>query len=939
MNFNLLNAYQMKNYAMVLIVQLLAVVAYGQGYQITGSLADAKNKEALIGAHVHLSNIVSGAAQTAATDIEGAFQFSNLPDGKYLLDITYIGYQPYRRQLELQGASVRLGVLELQEGIELQEVQVVEQVLPVQQRGDTVQYNADAYKTMPDASAEDLIGKMPTVVVEDGKVQAQGEEVTQVLVDGKPFFGNDPTAALRNLPAEVIDKIEIFDQQSQQAQFTGFDDGETSKTINIVTKPNMRSGEFGKLYAGYGYEDRYQAGGNINFFNGDQRLSLIGMFNNINQQNFSAEDLLGVVGSSGRRGGGRGGRGGRGGGPGGGSSSSDFLVGQQDGITSTNAGGINFSDKWGEKVDVSASYFFNQTDNTSEQLIKQEFFNDSDFSELYRESSVSQSQNINHRFSGQLEYAINDKNELSWRPKFTFQSNDGASSILGQYLLGEDTLSSTENQFSAELSTWSFSNDLSWRHKFDKDRRTFSVRLNTGYAPKSGDSYLYSLNAYADEPVDDILDQYALLDVNSWNASANLQYTEPVGDNSMLLLNYRSSYQQEESTKETFDYDESTDEYSLFNQELSNVFSNDYMTQQLGSGLRHRSGGWMLMARANVQWASLINEQSAPVEDTYDNTFLNVLPMAMLRYQFSRSENLRVMYRTNTDLPSISQLQNVLDNSNPLQLTIGNPALEQSYQHSLFARYTRTDTEKSSVFFAMIGGSLTNNYIGSNTYLANSEDPFLDQFEVAEGAQLTIPVNLDGQASVRSLITYGFPVKAIKSNLNLDLSLNYSRTPGKINGEDNITNSTTPGIGLTLSSNISDRVDFTLSSRSSYNSVTSTLLESGSTDYFNQNTRLKLDFILGDGFVFRTDLAHQLYDGFDDAFTQNYFLWNMSIGKKLFKNDRGEVSLTVFDLLNQNNSLARNTTATYIEDVQTNVLQQYVMLSFKYDLRHFRAGS
>ncbi|MCB0643553.1 MAG: carboxypeptidase regulatory-like domain-containing protein, partial [Phaeodactylibacter sp.] len=323
----------MKKSLFFLAFQLLAWTAFGQSFTISGSLRDAATNDALPGAHLILMQPDSIVLQTQVSGDGGYFLLEGLQEGTYLLELSYLGYEPAYRTIRVAGQSVEVGTIRLKAGIDLDEVQVTEQVIPVQQQGDTTVFNAKAFKTLPDADAGELLEKMPTVVVENGKVQAQGEDVQKVLVDGKPFFGDDPTAALRNLPAEVIDKIQIFDEQSDQSKFSGFDDGQTSKTINIVTKTDMRNGQFGKVYAGYGYENKYQAGGNINIFNGDQRISLIGMSNNINQQNFSSEDLLGVVNSGsggGRRGGGQGGRGGGGRGPGG-SSANDFLVSQQQG--------------------------------------------------------------------------------------------------------------------------------------------------------------------------------------------------------------------------------------------------------------------------------------------------------------------------------------------------------------------------------------------------------------------------------------------------------------------------------------------------------------------------------------------------------------------------------------------------------------------------------
>ncbi len=929
----------MKKSIVLFLFNFFLISLFGQNFSIEGILQDGDNQSPLPGAHLMLTAGNSDIQRTTISDVDGRFQFAGLNNGTYRLSVSYIGFTDFEKQVIIQNSSVNLGNVQLKEGVDLQEIEVTETILPAIQNGDTTQFNAEAYKTLPDASAEDLISKMPTVVVDQGTVQAQGEDVKQVLVDGKPFFGNDPTAALRNLPAEVIDKIQIYDQQSDQSQFTGFDDGETSKTINIITKSNMRAGQFGKLFAGYGTDDRYQVGGNVNIFNGDQRISIIGQSNNINEQNFSTEDLLGVVGSSGGggrggRGRGRGGRGGRGGGQG---SVNDFLVPQQGGISSTNALGINFTDKWGEKVEVSASYFFNRSDNTSEQVLARQFVDTEDFLSQYNEESLTESSNTNHRFNARLEYKIDDNNSILWRPQASWQGNDGLSTLLGQTMEGSILSGQTQNDYRADLTALNFDNNLLWRHKFAVDRRTLSVNISSGYAPKKGDSYLFSENLFSDgSGLSDTLNQYANLDQLNWNASANIQYTEPIAENGMLMLNYRASYQREESDKETFDFNEETTDFDLLNTDLSNVFSNDYITQQAGGGYNYRKGELRLNVRANAQWARLLNEQTFPYNDEVQHDFYSILPSAMLRYQFSKTENLRFNYRTNTQLPNIEQLQNVLDNSNPLQLKIGNPNLVQAYQHQIFGRYSKTNTETSSVFFVGLGGGITKNYIGNSTYLGNVDFPILQEYGVDNGAQLTRYVNLDGYANARTFVSYGFPVKALKSNLNIDLNANYTRSPGLINEEVNYAENVTTGLGLTLGSNISDRIDFTLSSRSSFSTVNNSLNQVQNSDYFNQRTRLNVNFIFGKNFVFRSNLTHQFYNGLSAGLDQHYWLWNMSIGKKFLKNDRGEVSLSVFDLLNQNTSLSRNITETYVEDVQTNVLQQYFMLSVKYDLRNFK---
>lgn len=893
----------------------------------------------LPGAYISVSQ--SGVEiKAAVSDTDGRFRLEEVPVGNYILRVKYLGFKDLEQAVQLGEKPVYLRSLSLSASShELDEVEVVGQVLPAIQKGDTTEFNADAYKTLPDANAEDLVAKMPTVVVENGKVQAQGEDVKEVLVDGRPFFGNDPTAALRNLPAEVIDKIQIYDQQSDQSQFTGFDDGNTSKTINIITRPGMKNGQFGKVYGGYGYEDKYRLGLNGNLFDGDRRISIIGLSNNINEQNFAAEDLLGVMGSGGGRG--RGGRGGGGGGRGGGGGSTgDFLVDQQGGIAKTNSIGLNYTDMWGKKFDISGSYFFNNSNTDADELLSREYFESDGRNQIYDEQSLSSTRNTNHRMNFRIEYEIDSVNSIIMRPRLTAQQNYGNSETFGQTSLANALLNQTDNFYNSDLSALNFSNNLLFRHRFAKPRRTFSVNVSGGYAPRNGNSLLKSENLYfGNNPNSELLDQQALLETNNWNIGTSLNYTEPVGENSMMMLDYRISYQQEESDQQTFDYSESSGGYDELNEPLTNIFSNDYITNSVGGGYNWRKGrDFMIMARANLQWATLANEETFPDMATFDQTYTNILPFVMLRYGSRQTSNIRLFYRTSTQLPSIDQLQNVLDNTNPLQLTIGNPDLRQAYQHNVSLRYSKTSSETSSVFFAYLNATFTNNYIANSTYLAASDHPIFADLEVQPGAQLTLPTNLNGYWNMRAFITYGMPVKFLKSNLNFNLTTSYSSIPGLINDELNTSDTRTAGVGVVLASNVSEKLDFTLSLRPSYNRTTNSLQSGVDNTYYSQNSSFRLGWIFGKDFVLRTNIAHQFYDGLSEGFDQNYWLWGGSFGKKIFKNQLGEISLSMFDILGQNQSIQRNVTETYLEDVQTQVLQRYVMLNFTYQFRNWSTG-
>ena len=929
----------MKNLLPLLSFLFLSFTSLAQSGILSGKIIDDSDI-VLPGAHISIEHPWGEQVKSGISAGDGTFEIKDVPVGGYNLVISFLGMENYSKEISVTGGNLDVGNIQLQEATEkLNEVVVKERIVRATQEGDTTSYNAAAYKTMADASAQELIEKMPGVVVDNGEVQAQGEKVQQVLVDGRPFFGNDPNAALKNLPAEVISKIEVFDERSDQSKFTGVDDGETTKTMNIVTKTNMRTGQFGKFQAGYGYEDKYRAGGNFSIFNGDQRVSLIGQSNNINIQNFSTEDLLGVVGTGGnrRRGGGRGGRGGRGGG---GGSVNDFLVQQQGGIATTHGIGLNYSDKWGEKLEATGSYFFNNSVNTSVENLNRQFIDAEELSEVYNEGSETSTDNFNHRANLKLEYKINEKNSIIMRTRGSWQMNQGLDSLFGQTFLEEVTLNQTENKSETDLAGIDFNNNILFRHRFAKIGRTISLNVGMGLNEQNGESFLTTDEAFFDAtPFLDTLDQFSNLDVKGWNLSTNISYTEPLAKGHNLMFEYRTRYTNEESDVRTFDYSNNTEDYSNQNNELSNVFSSNYLTHTPGIGYNYRKGKFMFMTRARVEIAELNGEETFPnVGEPISKNFVNFVPFAMIRYNPSRQENVRLFYRSNATAPQVSQLQTVINNANPLQLSTGNSDLNQSVSHRLFGRYQKTNTEKSTVFFLLVGGSVQQNYIGNSLYLNETSNPLFDNLTLDPGAQITQPVNMDGYWDARTYITYGIPLSKIKSNLNFDVGWDYSNTPSLINDLSNISKNTSYRGGLVLSSNISEKVDFTLSTRTSYSTVANTVNTASNNNNITQSSRLKFNIIFGKDLIYRTNLTHQLFAGLSDEFNQNYWLWNMSIGKKIFKNKLGEISISAFDILKQNNSIQRNITEVYIEDVRTQPLTRFFMLNFIYNFRNFRVG-
>jgi hypothetical protein len=784
-----------------------------------------------------------------------------------------------------------------------------------------------------DATAEDLAQKLPGVVIENGKVEAHGEEVKEVMVDGRPFFDRDPMAALRNLPAEVIDKIQVFDKQSEQAAFTGFEDGNTRKVMNIITRPGMHNGTFGRVYGGYGTDNRYMAGGNINLFKDARRISVVGQSNNINRQNISSEDLLGVMSSGG---GGRT-RGRRTGGVprGGGGSTSDFMVTPQSGITTTHAAGINYSDEWGKKIKITGSYFFNRTDNSADQQTLRSYVSDRDSGQVYAEAEQTTSNNTNHRFHLRFDYQINDNNSILFRPRLTLQYNKGSSFVDGATFLGERPVNNTINDFRSNLQGINYSGTLLYRHKFGKRGRTLSFNVSSGYNRSKGDNLFFSADTFFQErPLVNLNNQRSDLDADGWTLTGNLMYTEPLGKKSLLEFHYQQSYRPSMSDKETWNYDSLTMDYALLDTLQSNKFDSRYISREGGIGYLFRQGKMNFTARLSAESSTLYRQETYPREGELTNNYLRLQGMAFLRYRMEGGRMLAVIYRTSTTPPTVTQMQEVLDNSDPLHLKIGNAGLAPSFLQNFFVRFSSIDRAKSSVFFLLLAGSLESQAIVTQTLTAHN-DTVINGYIIPAGIQLSRPVNMNGKWNVRSFLTYGFPVSRLKSNMNFNLTALYNRTPGYVNEDVNYSNNTAFTLGFVWSSNISENLDFTLISRSNYNIISNSLQTTGNYNYFKQTTTGRIKWIFRERLVLGSDISQQVYSGLSASLDQNYWIWNLSGGVKIFKNRRGEIALKVYDVLNQNRSILRHTTATYVEDVKTVVLQRFAMVTFSYNLRSF----
>jgi hypothetical protein len=927
-----------------LFVALLLLFSVGISAQsLKGRLVDPNNNRPLRRASVDLTSLKDSTQKfNTISDSSGRFEFKNLYPDSFILNVSFVGHDAFKQIVGITSNTVDLGTLLIPKSIkQLAEVVVVSKPPPVQQKGDTIEYNASQFKVNPDATAEDMVKKLPGVTVDkQGTVAAQGEQVRKVTIDGRDFFGDDATAALRNLPAEIIDKIQVFDRLSDQAQFTGFDDGNTLKALNIVTKANMRNGQFGRLYAGYGTDDRYAAGGNVSFFKVNRRISFVGNFNNVNQQNFASQDLLGVTSGGGNRGGfggfggkqGRGNGGNRAGGTPDFGNQSNFLVGQQNGITKTNAAGINYSDQWGKKITVTGSYFFNNSDNLNNQLTDQQSLNGTDF---YKENSLSKNNNYNHRINLRLDYKIDSANSILITPSINLQKNNGNSIYSTDAGAAEMIKSSSNNTTNTDLSGYNISNNALFRHAFAKKGRTISVGFTTTFNRKSGNSYVVGDNKSFDSTgiltQDSIQNQFSDNFTNGNTISANIAYTEPVGEKGQLQINYSPSFTKSEADQETYQFNNLEQKYSTFDTALSNKFTNNYATQNGGISYRKGDRDKQISVGINFQYSRLSSDQQFPAIGSIGKSFTDFLPNLHFRKKLSTRSSINIFLRTSVSPPSVSQLQNVYNVNNPLVISIGNPDLKQQYTSSLVTRYTFTNTQKGQSFFANLFVQKTNDYIANSVYHAQNDSLLAPTVTLLSGGQLTVPVNLDGYWSVRSLFAFGQPLKFIKSNLNLNGGIMYSRLPGLIDKQKLVTDNYNYSMGAVIASNVNEYIDFNLSYNVNFNIIAGQP-ENGQV---SQTAGIQFNLLSKSGWFFQNDLNNQTYNYKGNTPDQSFWLWNIGAGKKFLKQQKGELKLTVFDLLKQNRAISRTVTEAYVEETQSRVLQQYFMTTFTYKLKNF----
>ena len=885
---------------------------------LRGIVADTTGRSPMADATVSLTpEKDTSDMQFAITDQHGAFTFKNLPSGNYRLLITFEGYSPIRRRLSIDGSAkdIDLSTVFLHRQADVL-TEVVIQRPPMQIKKDTIEYNAESFATKPNAVAEDQLKKLPGVQVDaSGNITAQGEKVTRVLVNGKRFFADDPKLATRNIPPEIVEKYQIYDDLDDQSKFSGFDDGNRIKTINIVTKRDKRQGYFGRAVAGLGTDKKYDESVNFHRFDNEQQISVLGQGNDINKQNFTVQDVLGSSGS----------RKGSGGGPGAATNQS------ASGITTVWAGGVNYRDTWG-KFDAYGSYFYNFTHvGSNTQSLTQRWFNSEDTSNTTNRSNPAISRSTNQRINFNIENKSDSGNSFVFRPNITFQntspSQTQTSTTVDQD--GRPVSTSAGNSYSDNHGFNTNGTNLTLRHRFKKPYRTISLDLTGTVNVNNGDGYYNSANDFYQLDSVQNLKQHYNDSLHSVSLSPTLSYTEPLSRHSIIEVNYNHSYTKSVTVNDTYDFDPAKGSYATFDSLFSNSYRFLSNSDRFTLNYRLQKGKANFNIGSGIQFLRFNSLNTTKGKDV-PGDFVNLTPTVSFTYSFTNRQRLRMYYTGRTGTPTAGQLQPLTTTSDDINYTVGNPALKPQFTHSIRVLYSSFNPSTQNVIFATINASTTVNDIQS-AIVPNDK-----------GGQTTTYVNLNGTYAASGFFDYGFSLKKPKSNLNLITNISYSQSQTlvdstKVPGNYQHDYTYNTGLSETISwtTNIKKNFDMNLSSALNYTIAKNSLRPTQNFNYWSEVVNTEFTAYTNSGWLVAATFTYTYTDNHTPGYNASIPLLSPSIAKSLFKKKNGEIRLTVFDALNKNTMVSRTVSLNQVSDSRTMTLTRYGMLTFTYNLNNF----
>jgi len=868
---------------------------------ITGKIVDQENKPLEFVTVAVINSKDSILISYDSTDKYGKFELTQISNGERLFQVHLVGYKTYQKTIKFKNEPINMGIIKLNNANELDEV-VVNAVVPVIIKKDTVAYNAKAFKIRVDDTVEDLLKKLPGVEVDAaGKVTAQGEEVTKVYVGGKEFFSGDPTIATKNISADAIKTVEVIDEKSEKARVSGINDSEQKKVINLKLKDDKKVNDFGKAQAGYGTDDRYLTSLNYNRFSSKLQTSIIGKFNNVNTTGSDISEVM--VFSSG--GGGRAMR------MGSSTPSSGFVT--------TGVGGLNLGYELKKKQNLNTDYFYNYTNTTSGDVItiRSEFIGDEEINSKSR--SRSENTTNSHKLNFNYRDRSNKLSSLYIQGRVNRSKNEGNSiNSLDKYN-GQDELDLQSIGSSDSKSDNSSGNvGMYYTKRFnEKTKRNFSLNAGFDGSKSSSTSNNNQLNKFNISDPNSAFESKQEItrdqDLDNSTSALLLNYTEPLAKKHFLDFSGEIKYN-------TTNDDVNQEKYE--NDIIQNplIYTQYYKNTDLLGGIFYKYDNDTLTISAGAIIANQTQKFGLENQDNYNNSYTNFNPEIKVMYRPKRGKFLRMQFYKSIKLPGLRQVTPVVNDFNPLFISQGNPELDPEDNYAASAMFGIHKFETGFSLFSR----LSYNYVKNS--IVNSE--FTDQL----GIRYTTYENLGDKNNFNLSVNFGNRLKSLGLRYRINLNAGYSEYMSIINLENNETQSKDGTFGLSLENNKKEKIDASIGASWKKNYTTFTTGNNTDRDYLQQSYYTKIDWNVTDKFNVNTQFKYDIYTDSNFGTDQSVPIWNASVSYALMKNKSLMVMLTALDILNKNIGIVKNSSDNYFEETHREVLGNYYMLSLTYNL-------
>lgn len=911
--------------AFAMAICILLPLASQNNIRITGTVLDKTDNSPIEQASIRVlkekdSTYVTG----LATDVAGKFLI-NINPGKYIISTSYLGYKENFTHVDASKKSVVMNnILLSADGIMLNEAVVTAKAVEIAIKGDTVEYNADSYKVQQSAVVEDLLKKMPGAEVDsEGKITINGKEITKILVDGKEFFSSDPKMASKNLPASMVDKLQVLDRKSDMSQMTGFDDGEEETVINLTVKKGMKQGLFGTATGGMGSKDRYGVSGIVNYMLNDNQITFIGGSNNTNNEGFSDN-----TGGSFR-----------------GIRSGGLSFGGNNGITKSSNGGFNFAISSSPKLKWGGNIRYGNTNNDVESSKYSEEYNLDDPKGNQFNESKNWGNNKSNNFSADLrfEWTPDSLTKIIFTPNIQLGNN--TSNQYGNNLVryATDTLNWGNSSSFTDGDTHSTSARLQISRELGKKGRVLSLSLTGGFNDLKNDEMLWSKTNYKTTSGDSIqvIDRKSRQENNGYNWRAYASYVEPIGRNNFIQLNYSYRKNYSESDKKGFNLDE-YDQYTVVDTTATRKLENDFINQEIGVNFKSVRTKYNYTLGVAVQPSSSKSWTTTTSRESYvSNNVVNFSPVAQFNYLWSKRHNLRLDYNGSTNQPTTTQLSDVRDESNPVNITYGNPNLKPAFSNQFRIRFQNFNPEKSSALMFFGGFTFSTNDIVQKTYNLDA------------GKKETTYDNINGNWNSQMRVIYNTPLRNKKFSINSMSFARFTNDNGYINGTKN----TAKTLGLGESLGLRFRTDMlthittngslevSLRGNINYSNTTNTLEGQQDQRILRYGGTFSTIAFLPYGIMIDSDITYSANNSSQSVYKLNEWMWNATVSKdfpitlKKKSYGNGTVKLSFYDILQQRTNISQSANTRGYTETVTSTLPAYFMASFVYKFQLFKGGA